>query len=188
MIEAGVRKKGDRGRNRKLFLAAPALAIGLALAAPARADEAMIEGCLKAAAEVHRVPAGVLVLLISVEGGRLGAVSQNTNGTVDIGPMQVNDAWVGKLAEHWAASREETYQALRDNFCANVEAGAWILRQALDEARGDLWEGVALYHSHAPVHKLEYMRLVYEWAMRLKREAGHEATRAFASADIGGGR
>ena len=87
----------------------------------------MIEGCLKAAAEVHHVPAGVLVLLISVEAGRLGAVSQNANGTVDIGPMQVNDTWLGKIAGHWGASREEAYRALRDSFCANVEGGAWIL-------------------------------------------------------------
>src|SRR5271156_110123 len=146
----------------------------------ARADEAMIEGCLKAAAELHQVPAGVLVLLMSVEAGRLGEVSQNANGTVDIGPMQVNDTWVPTIAEHWSASHNAAYWALRDNFCANVEGGAWILRQALDEARGDLWEGVALYHSHSPVHKLEYMRLVYEQAMRLKREAVREATREVA--------
>ena len=81
-----------------------------------------------------------------------------------------------------AFETQEAYRALRDNFCANVEGGAWILRQALDEAGGDLWEGVALYHSHTPVHKLEYMRLVYEQAMRLKREAVRE------SADTGGGR
>jgi hypothetical protein len=186
-----VGEKGDRGRAGSRFLAAlslAALVIGLTLAVPAKADEAMIEGCLKAAADVHHLPAGVLVLLISVEGGRLGAVSRNTNGTVDIGPMQLNDTWLGKIAEHWGASREEAYRALRDSFCANVEGGAWILRQALDEARGDLWEGVALYHSHAPVHKLEYMRLVYEQAMRLKREAGREATREVASADAAGGR
>ena len=63
---------------------------------------------------------------------------------------------------------------LLDSLCANVEGGAWILRQALDEAQGSLWEGVALYHSHAPIHKLEYMRLVYAQAMRLKREAIRE--------------
>ena len=103
----------------------------------------MIEGCLKAAAELHQVPAGVLVLLMSVEAGRLGEVSQNTNGTVDIGPMQVNDTWVPKIAGHWGASHDAAYRALRDNFCANVEGGAWILRQALDEAHGDLWKGVA---------------------------------------------
>jgi hypothetical protein len=145
----------------------------------ARADEAMIENCLKAAADLHRVPAGLLVLLINVEAGRLGAVSQNSNGTVDIGPMQVNDTWVPKIARHWRASTDASYQALRDSFCANVEGGAWILRQALDEARGSLWEGVALYHSHAQIHKLEYMRLVYAQAMRLK----HEAIRSAAIAD-----
>ena len=67
----------------------------------------------------------------------------------------------------WYESLPPSYRALRDNFCANVEGGAWILRQALDEAHGDLWKGVALYHSHNPAHKLEYMRLVYAQAMRL---------------------
>ena len=116
---------------------------------------------------------------MSVEVGRLGEVSQNANKTVDIGPMQVNDTWVPKIAGHWGASDDAAYRALRDNFCANVEGGAWILRQALDEAHGDLWKGVALYHSHDPVHKLEYMRLVYAQAMRLKRESARE----LASAD-----
>ena len=139
--------------------------------ASARADEAMIEGCLKAAAELHHVPAGGAGAAHSVEVGRLGEVSQNANGTVDIGPMQVNDTWVPKIAGHLGASHDAAYRALRDNFCANVEGGAWILRQALDEAHGDLWKGVALYHSHDPVHKLEYMRLVYAQAMRLKRES-----------------
>src|SRR5271165_2790905 len=151
--------------------------------ASARAEEAMIEGCLKAAAELHQVPAGVLVLLLNVEAGRLGEVSQNTNRTVVIGPMQVNDTWVRMIAGHWRASPDAAYRALRDNFCANVEGGAWILRQALDEAHGDLWKGVALYHSHDPVHKLEYMQLVYAQAMRLKRESARE----LASADSNGG-
>ena len=175
-------------RMKQLATALSRAALALPILGPfglasARADEAMIEGCLKAAAELHQVPAGVLVLLLSVEDGRLGEVSQNTNGTVDIGPMQVNDTWVPKIAEHWRASPGAAYRALRDNFCANVEGGAWILRQALDEAHGDLWKGVALYHSHDPVHKLEYMQLVYTQAMRLKRESARE----LASADSNGG-
>ncbi len=153
--------------------------------ASATADEAMIEGCLNAAAELHQVPAGVLVLLLSVEAGRLGEVTLDTNDTVDIGPMQVNDTWVPKIAEHWRASYDAAYRALRDNFCANVEGGAWILRQALDEAHGNLWKGVALFHSHDPGHKLEYMQLVYAHAMRLKRQSARELARADSS---GGGR
>ena len=180
--------KGARMKWRRKALSGAALI--LAMIGPfglgsARADEAMIEGCLKAAAELHQVPAGVLVLLLSVEAGRLGEVSQNTNGTVDIGPMQVNDTWVPKIAGHWGASPDAAYRALRDNFCANVEGGAWILRQALDEAHDDLWKGVALYHSHDPAHKLEYMRLVYAQAMRLKHESARELASAYPN---GGGR
>jgi len=189
MSGAGIRetdgtRAGARNRfGRTLTCAAAFLAmLGPVGFGSAKADEATIEGCLKAAAELHQVPAGVLVLLMSVEAGRLGEVSQNANGTVDIGPMQVNDTWIAKIAGRWRASPDAAYRALRDNFCANVEGGAWILRQALDEAHGDLWAGVALYHSHTPVHKLEYMRLVYAQAMRLKRESARE----MASADLGG--
>jgi hypothetical protein len=176
---------GSQPVIRRVRRAITCAAVAAALLGPfgfnvAKADEAMIENCLKAAADLHHVPAGLLVLLINVEAGRLGAISQNSNGTVDIGPMQVNDSWIPKIARHWGASTELSYHALRDSFCANVEGGAWILRQALDEARGSLWEGVALYHSHAPIHKLEYMRLVYAQAMRLKREAVRDAAVADA--------
>jgi hypothetical protein len=111
---------------------------GLFWFSSASADEAMIEGCLRAAADLDHVPAGLLFLLVQVEHGRLGEVSQNSNDTVDIGPMQVNDTWLPKIAGHWRTSEDAAFRALRDSFCANVEGGAWILRQALDEAHGDL--------------------------------------------------
>ncbi len=126
-----------------------------------------IVACIEAAAAAHELPAGIILILLDVEGGRLGEVSGNRNQTVDIGPMQVNEIWLDKLAAHWRASREETYRALRDEFCANVEGGAWILRQALDQAGGDFWEGVGLYHSRNEPHKSSYLRKVYERARRL---------------------
>jgi soluble lytic murein transglycosylase-like protein len=60
--------------------------------------------------------------------------------------------------------------ALRDEFCANVEGGAWILRQALDEAHGDLWEAAGLYHSHNEDRKTEYFQAVLAQAGKLHRE------------------
>ena len=164
--------------TRRVPVIAAAVAAAVGFAGPASADELMVEACIKAAADVHKVSAGVLVLLLDVERGRLGAVSPNTNGTVDIGPMQVNDTWVDKVAQRWGASREAAYLALRDNFCANVEAGAWILQQALDEASGNLWEGVAIYHSHNAVNQRDYLKSVYEHAMRLRRQAIAEFDRA----------
>jgi hypothetical protein len=127
----------------------------------------LIEGCLYAAADVHRVPPAVLVVLLNVEGGSLGHVSPNTNATVDIGPMQVNQIWIPQVAAHWHATPSATFVALRDNFCANVEAGAWILRQGLDEAHGDFWQGVGYYHSHDPEHRATYLRSVLKQVLRL---------------------
>ena len=132
---------------------------------------ATIEACIYAAASVYHEPPAVLVILLNVEGGTLGAVSHNTNGTVDIGPMQVNQLWIPKLAQHWRADPQATYEALRDNFCANVEAGAWILRQGLDRASGDFWGGVAYYHSFDPVYQDSYLRSVLAQALRLETMA-----------------
>lgn len=142
-----------------------------------------IVACIEAAAAAHELPAGIILILLDVEGGRLGEVSGNRNQTVDIGPMQVNEIWLDKLASHWRASREQTYRALRDEFCANVEGGAWILRQALDQAGGDFWEGVGLYHSRNEPHKSNYLRKVYERARQLVKApvAGKPAPEVRAS-------
>jgi hypothetical protein len=85
--------------------------------------------------------------------------------------MQVNDTWLPRLARHWATNPHAAYIALRDNFCANVEAGAWILRLGLDEADGDFWEGVGFYHSHDPNHKRRYLIAVLRQALRLRTQA-----------------
>jgi Transglycosylase SLT domain len=155
--------------------------VGAASLIPAQAQSspttpATIRACILAAAQLYREPPALLLIILNVEGGTLGAVSQNTNGTVDIGPMQVNQIWVPTVAGHWHATKEATFEALRDNFCANVEAGAWILRQGLDEAHGDLWGGVAYYHSHNPEYQQRYLMSVLRQALRLEALTAHKAS------------
>jgi hypothetical protein len=140
----------------------------LARLAVASATTPVIEGCILGAASVHHLPPAVLVILLNVEGGRLGQVSENNNGTVDVGPMQVNEIWLPKLAEHWHATIDDTFEALRDNFCANVEGGAWILRLALDETRGDFWRGIGIYHSHDPTYQKIYLRQILRQVLQLQ--------------------
>ncbi len=135
--------------------------------------EVRTQECLLAAADAHRLPPAMLMILLKVEGGRLGHVSQNTNDTVDIGPMQVNTIWVAKIAARWRTTPAAAFLALRDNLCANLEGGAWILAQALAEAGGDFWGGVAIYHSHKPEHQGRYLRLVLSATRRLQDQAGH---------------
>jgi hypothetical protein len=131
-------------------------------------DRETIRDCITAAAKLHRLPPAVLVILLNVERGALGHVSRNTNGTADIGPIQINTANLPDVAAHWHATIGDTYKAVRDSFCANVEAGAWILRRYLDEARGDFWEGVGYYHSHTPEYKTQYLREVLRQTLRLR--------------------
>ncbi len=157
--------------------------VGIPVAAPGTAGR-VIERCILAAAAAHRVPPAVLVILLNVEGGQLGRVSSNTNATVDIGPMQVNEIWLPDLARHWRTSVPQAFAVLRDDFCFNVEGGAWILRRGLDEARGDFWEGVGYYHSHDPSHKATYLRKVLVQALRL--QAGAERARAASPAPASG--
>ena len=156
---------------RAMALLATMLAVvsaGPVKAADAPDDKATIRGCITAAAKLYRLPPAVLVILLNVERGWLGGVSPNTNGTVDIGPIQVNQIWLPEIAAHWSTTISDAYKALRDNFCANVEAGAWILRRGLDEARDNFWEGVGYYHSHTPEHKSRYLRDVLREVLRLR--------------------
>jgi hypothetical protein len=140
----------------------------VASAAAATMTDTTIQACILAAAALHRLPAVMLVILLRVEGGTIGHVSQNIDNSVDVGPMQVNQVWLPKLAQHWHASIEDTFVALRDNFCANVEGGAWILRQGLDEARGDFWGGVGIYHSHDPGYQAVYLHQVLRQVLALQ--------------------
>jgi hypothetical protein len=146
-------------------------AMGHARAQGLTLAEQRVRSCITAAADAYRLPPSLILVLLRVEGGKLGEVSGNTNGTVDIGPMQINTIWVPAIARHWRTTPQAAYAGLRDNFCANIEGGTWILRQALDEARGDFWSGVSIYHSHNPVHQEVYLRKVLEWTLRLRDQA-----------------
>jgi soluble lytic murein transglycosylase-like protein len=159
--------------NAARILAACATLLAAPAANAASALDSPVIRCIEAAASAYRLPSSVLVILLSVEGGSLGRVSRNSNGTADIGPMQVNQIWLPAVARHWHAEETESYAALRDNFCANVEAGSWILRQALDEAHGDFWEGVGFYHSHDPGYKTDYLRKVLRQTLRLQALSQH---------------
>ena len=56
----------------------------------------------------------------------------------------------GGLLSAGKPRRQSAFIALRDNLCANLEAAAWILRDAIDSAPDDFWKGVAHYHEPHP--------------------------------------
>ena len=105
--------------------------------------------CIFSAAQTYAVPPSVILGVLSVEGGRIGQAVPNTNGTYDLGPMQINTIWVPQLARYWRMSEGAALRMVRDNACVNIGVGAWILRTKMNET-GSLYRGIAYYHSATP--------------------------------------
>lgn len=136
--------------------------------------------CIFAAAQTYAVPHTVLLGVLHVEGGRAGMASQNTNGTQDLGPMQINTLWVPKLARHWNVPEATAKRMVRDNPCVNVGVGAWILRMKMNET-GSLSRGIAHYHSATPGIGTRYRDKVLV-AMQKYRYVRQPSDLRFASA------
>jgi hypothetical protein len=119
----------------------------------------IIGACLLLASKTYSVPPQVMIGIMHVEGGRVGQQVLNTNGSYDLGPMQVNTLWVPQLAKLWRVDQTTAHHWVRDNGCVNVYVAAWILRQKIDRTYG-LYSGIAHYHSATPWRGQNYAQKV----------------------------
>lgn len=129
---------------------------------PAYVEGDVPQACIEHTAETYRIPPLLLLGILSVEGGRLGTVSRNTNGSSDYGPMQINSRWLRELAPYGITAKD-----LQWDGCVNMWVGGWILKQCLERFEGNFWRGVGCYNSSTtqPVDKnakaaLRYYRAV----------------------------
>jgi hypothetical protein len=120
---------------------------------------ATFAACLLLSAQVHNVPAAVLIGIMRVEGGHIGQEVLNTNGSYDLGPMQVNTLWMPELARGWGVDQKTAYTMVRDDGCINVDVAAWILRRNLDQT-GYLVGAIKNYHSATPALGIPYAQKV----------------------------
>lgn len=153
--------------------------------AAAGTPEAGTARCIEEAAARHRVPPSLIRAILSVEGGRSGQAVRNANGTVDVGPMQINSAWLPALRRMGV-----TLELLQHHPCANIHFGAWILGRELarvDPARLDraaFWRAIGNYHSRTPELNARYAERV--WRAWRRGDAGHGSGRAAKAVDSGG--
>ena len=133
-----------------------------------------LAACLVLAANTYQVPPAIMIGIMHVEGGRVGqAVGPNTNGTYDLGPMQVNTRWIPELAKIWNVPQATARKWVRDDGCVNVHVSAWILRQKIAET-GSYYGGIAHYHSATPHKGARYAAKVIT-AMDRKGLVKHDA-------------
>jgi hypothetical protein len=123
--------------------------------------------CMAAVAAFNQLPPRVLPSIQAVEGGALGTVHRNPDGSEDLGLMQVNTRWLGPLARYTGLSESNLRFRLIEWPCYNIAAAGAILRVYLDEAHGDLMLAIGFYHSHTPALNQAYQEQVMRSAYRL---------------------
>lgn len=102
------------------------------------------------------------------EGGWIGAEVRNTNGSHDLGPLQVNSWWVSKLSAATGRPASHIRWWLRNDACFNVSAARWIFLSGL-AVTGDYWKAVGVYHSPTDWRQRRY---AWQVAAKLRRRYG----------------
>lgn len=125
-------------------------------------NSAIILSCLLSASQTYDIPSAVLYSIMVVEGGEMGEVSANTNGSYDLGLMQINSLWLPELAKHWGVSELDAAYSVVNDTCSNINVASWILKKKIAEADGSLMNGIAYYHSRTPKLGIKYALKVYD--------------------------
>jgi hypothetical protein len=126
---------------------------------------------MAAAAAFYHLPPRVLPSIQAVEGGRPALIQPNTNGTADLGLMQINTIWITPLARYAHMTTPVVVDRLLHDSCFNVYAAAVIMRVYLNEAHGNLMVAIGYYHSHTPTLSMAYQEKVVGAAGALFRGA-----------------
>lgn len=109
--------------------------------------------CINQAALQYHVPAAIILSVIKTENGHNGLAIKNSNGTYDLGIMQINSCWLPTLVRYGLNRKN-----LQFNACLNIKVGTWILAQGI--AKGEGWRGIGNYHSFTPVYNQSYRQKV----------------------------
>lgn len=93
------------------------------------------------------------------------AINRNTNGSVDIGLMQVNSSWVPTMGFD--------PDKLRSDPCYNVMAGSRILKLCIDR-HGYTWEAVGCYNAVSRNKRVNYSWKVFGMLKAEGRKGSNE--------------
>ena len=142
---------------------ASAALLALSCATPVYAEPAP-SACLEMAAQNYSIPRVILDAVLSVEGGWPGLRKYNTNGSYDMGPMQVNSSWLPELGR-----RGISEYAVTHDYCTNILVGAWILGRELKRVNApintpEFWKAVGNYNSRTPHFNARYAVRVWRQA------------------------
>ncbi|MDR5763012.1 lytic transglycosylase domain-containing protein [Caballeronia sp. LZ035] len=116
--------------------------------------------CIDDAASYHRVSVQLVRAIAQQESGmRPYVTNRNSDGSEDIGLMQINSSWLPKLSR-FGISRQHLFDA-----CVNAYVGTWILASNIKQF-GATWRAVGAYNAVSSSKQLVYANNIYR---RLQR-------------------
>lgn len=126
-------------------------------------DMTTLNQCVSKASTAYGIHPIIIKSLIAVEGGQIGTKSRNTNGSFDMGVMQINTIHTPDIQKKLGFTNAE----LISDPCKNIMAGTWILWQRIQESPKKIWVAVGNYHSKTPWYRHNYLKKVEEAYSRL---------------------
>ena len=123
--------------------------------------------CMVAAASAYHLPVHALPAIQAAEGGYIGAVRADADGSHDLGLMQVNTQWIPALARATGLAPQTVAVRLIVSPCFNIVCAAAILHGYAEETHGNMWQAIGDYHSHTPGLNTAYKFRVLEESMLL---------------------
>lgn len=122
--------------------------------------------CSVQASNKYQVPVNILLAIAETEGGKPGQKVKNTNGTYDIGTMQLNSDYI-KTLNKYGITEEHAAQS----GCYPYEIAAWRVKKHLVNDSGDIWKRAANYHSYTPqkneIYRQKLIKSGTKWASEL---------------------
>ncbi|MBO6259149.1 MAG: lytic transglycosylase domain-containing protein [Succinivibrio sp.] len=108
-----------------------------------------LRNCIAWTAYQFELPEELLYAILYVEQGPVnGKCTNNTNGTQDCGPAQINDVRLSELKQFSLTKND-----IRSRPCHNIWAMGYLLRREIEKANGQIWRGVGNYHFHYSVNQ-----------------------------------
>lgn len=151
-----------------LIALACSLSVPAAARAPGETSNAEIARCIRSTANGKPWLERTLWGLRDQEGGWIGAAVVNSNGTHDLGPLQINSWWVPKIAALVGRPESHVRHWLQNDACFNADAARWIFLSGL-AVTGDYWKAVGVYHSPTGWRQARYAMSV---AKHLRKRYG----------------
>lgn len=121
------------------------------------------ETCVIQASAYYQAPPDLVRAVIRTEGGKTGKVNRNSDGSFDMGLMQINSIHLPELAKYGI-----NQEMLINNECVNIFIGTFYLQKNILSGK-DFWHGVGKYHSKTPSKNTIYQYKVWNNLQQVQR-------------------